>query len=49
LFLGGPIEEEWTPVTKLGRLVAQGLVEKIEEIYRFSLPIKGEFIVELSS
>ena len=37
----GPIEEEWTPVTKLGRLVAQGLVEKIEEIYRFSLPIKG--------
>jgi len=42
----GPIEEEWTPVTKLGRLVNQGLVDKIEEIYRFSLPIKESQIID---
>jgi len=42
----GPQEEEWVPVTKLGRLVSQGLVEKIEEIYRFSLPIKEFQIID---
>jgi len=42
----GPQEEEWIPVTKLGRLVSQGLVEKIEEIYRFSLPIKEFQIID---
>jgi len=42
----GPIEEEWTPVTKLGRLVNQGLIEKIEEIYKFSLPIKESQIID---
>jgi len=42
----GPVEEEWTPVTKLGRLVERGLVEKIEEIYRFSLPIKEAQIID---
>jgi len=41
-----PIEEEWIPVTKLGRLVNQGLIEKIEEIYRFSLPIKEPPIID---
>jgi len=42
----GPIEEDWTPVTKLGRLVNQGFVETIEEIYRFSLPIKEFQIID---
>jgi len=42
----GPVEEEWTPVTKLGRLVNQGLIEKIEEIYKFSLPIKESQIID---
>jgi len=36
----GPVEEEWTPVTKLGRLVNQGLIKSVEEIYTFSIPIK---------
>jgi len=43
---GGPIEEKWTPVTKLGRLVDNGLITKIEEIYRFSIPIKESQIVD---
>jgi len=42
----GPVEEEWVPVTKLGRLVNQGLVEKIEEIYKYSLPIKESQIID---
>jgi len=36
----GPVEEEWVPVTKLGRLVNQGVIKTIEEIYTFSIPIK---------
>jgi len=28
------------PVTKLGRLVNQGLIKTVEEIYTFSIPIK---------
>jgi small subunit ribosomal protein S2e len=44
---GGPIEEEWIPVTKLGRLVQSGAIKKIEEIYRFSIPIKESQIVDL--
>ena len=34
-------EQEWIPVTKLGRLVKAGKIECIEQIFRFSLPIKG--------
>lgn len=30
----------WIPVTKLGRLVNDGKINSIEEIYLFSLPIK---------
>jgi small subunit ribosomal protein S2e len=30
----------WIPVTKLGRLVKEKLIKKLEEIYLFSLPIK---------
>lgn len=42
----GPSDEEWVPVTKLGRLVNQKLVETIEEVYRFSLPIKEFQIID---
>ncbi|EAL60548.1 ribosomal protein S2 [Dictyostelium discoideum AX4] len=38
--------KSWTPVTKLGRLVALGLVENIHEIYLFSLPIKEYQIID---
>lgn len=39
-------EEEWMPVTKLGRLVKAGKIETIEQIFRFSLPIKESQIVD---
>ena len=32
--------QEWIPVTKLGRLVKDGKIKSLEEIYLFSLPIK---------
>lgn len=32
--------KQWVPVTKLGRLVHDGKIRTIEEIYLFSLPIK---------
>lgn len=35
-------EQEWIPVTKLGRLVKAGKIDCIEQIFRFSLPIKGK-------
>ena len=38
---GGP-KEEWQPVTKLGRLVKAGYIKTFEEIYTYSLPIKGK-------
>jgi len=43
---GGPVEEEWAPVTKLGRLVNTGLIKTVEEIYTFSIPIKESQIVD---
>jgi len=39
-------EEAWVPVTKLGRLVKERLVRKLEEIYLFSLPIKEYQIID---
>ena len=33
-------EKEWVPVTKLGRLVRDGKIKTLEEIYLFSYPIK---------
>ena len=36
----GKEEKEWIPVTKLGRLVKDGKIKSLEEIYLFSLPIK---------
>jgi len=39
-------KEEWTPVTKLGRLVKDGKIRSVEEIFLFSLPIKEYQIVD---
>jgi ABC-type uncharacterized transport system ATPase subunit len=35
------------PVTKLGRLVKDGKIKSIEEIYLFSLPVKEFQIIDL--
>jgi len=34
------------PVTKLGRLVKEGLIKRLEEIYLFSLPVKEYQIID---
>ncbi|KAK9717127.1 40S ribosomal protein [Basidiobolus ranarum] len=34
-------EKQWVPVTKLGRLVKDGKIKSMEQIYLFSLPVKG--------
>ncbi|OWM67237.1 40S ribosomal protein S2-4 [Punica granatum] len=39
-------EEKWVPVTKLGRLVREGKIRSVEEIYLHSLPIKEYQIVD---
>ena len=39
-------KDEWVPVTKLGRLVKAGNIQSLEEVYRFSLPVKEHQIVE---
>jgi len=39
-------EKEWAPVTKLGRLVKDGKIKSMEEIYLFSLPVKEYQIVD---
>ena len=39
----GKEDKEWIPVTKLGRLVKDGL----EEIYLYSLPIKEHEIIDM--
>ncbi|XP_014230647.1 40S ribosomal protein S2-like [Trichogramma pretiosum] len=38
--------KEWIPVTKLGRLVRDGKITSLEEIYLFSLPIKEYEIID---
>jgi len=38
--------KEWQPVTKLGRLVKEGKIQKLEEIYTFALPIKEFEIID---
>lgn len=40
-------KEEWVPVTSVGRLVKDGKIKSIEEIYLFSLPIKEFQIVDM--
>ena len=39
-------EKDWVPVTKLGRLVKDGKIRSIEEVYLFSLPIKEYQIID---
>jgi small subunit ribosomal protein S2e len=39
-------EDQWIPCTKLGRLVQQGKIKSMEQMYRFSLPIKEYQIVD---
>jgi len=39
-------EGAWVPVTKLGRLVKEKCIKKLEEIYLFSLPIKEYQIID---
>jgi len=34
------------PITKLGRLVKEGLIKRLEEIYLFSLPVKEYQIID---
>lgn len=43
----GDQKEEWVPVTSVGRLVKDGKIKSIEEIYLFSLPIKEYQVVDL--
>jgi len=42
----GNEEKEWVPVTKLGRLVKDGKIASIEDIYLHSLPIKEYQIID---
>ncbi|KAL1225568.1 Small ribosomal subunit protein uS5z [Cardamine amara subsp. amara] len=42
-----PEEEKWVPVTKLGRLVKEGKIQKLEQIYLHSLPVKEYQIIDL--
>jgi len=39
-------EKEWVPVTKLGRLVKDGKIKSMEEIYLFSFPVKEYQIID---
>ena len=39
-------EAVWNPVTKLGRLVKGKLIENLNDIFRFSIPIKEMEIVD---
>jgi len=42
----GDDKSDWVPVTKLGRLVKDGKIKSVEEIFLFSLPIKEYQIVD---
>jgi len=44
---GGPPKDDWTPKTKLGRLVKYGYISSLEEIYTHSIPIKESPIVDM--
>jgi small subunit ribosomal protein S2e len=43
---GRPDDKEWTPLTKLGRLVKYNMIKNLEEIYTHSIPIKEAQIVD---
>eukprot|EP01035_Chromulina_nebulosa_P020579 gene20579-26686_t len=42
----GDDKSAWEPVTKLGRLVKDGKIKSVEEIFLYSLPIKEHQIVD---
>jgi len=42
----GDEKGEWHPVTKLGRLVKDGKIKSLEQIFLFSIPIKEHEIVD---
>jgi small subunit ribosomal protein S2e len=42
----GDDSKEWVPVTKLGRLVKEGKISCLEEIYLFSLAVKEHQIID---
>jgi len=42
----GSQEKEWVPCTKLGRLVKEGRIASVEDIYLHSLPIKEYQIID---
>merc|ERR1719399_1772717 len=39
-------EGEWVPCTKLGRLVKDGKIKSLEQVFLFSLPMKEYQIVD---
>jgi len=43
---GDSDKKDWVPVTKLGRLVRDGKIKTLEEVYLFSLPIKEYQIID---
>merc|ERR1712072_788819 len=43
---GSGDKEEWIPCTKLGRLVKDGKIRDIDDIYYFSMPIKEYQIID---
>ena len=43
---GGPSSSQWRPLTKLGRMVERGEIKTLEEIFKFSMPIKEPEIVD---
>jgi len=43
---GAEDKQEWVPVTKLGRLVKEGKIRTLEDIYLFSLAIKESEIID---
>jgi ribosomal protein uS5 len=43
---GRPDDKKWTPVTKLGRMVFENKIKSLEEIFKFSIPIKESEIVD---
>merc|ERR1711898_41771 len=43
---GGGDKEEWIPCTKLGRLVKDGKIRTIDDIFYFSMPVKEYQIID---
>lgn len=43
---GAKEEKEWEPVTKIGRLVKNGKITSLEDLYKHSIPIKEAGIID---